>query len=468
MSKEFLVGVVVAAGIFLSCVPKTTAEQTIASAGTFAVVSDIHFNPFDPPELAGKLAAAEPDAWDAILGAIENQAVASYGSDTNHALFQSALRALAETAADVDFVLVPGDFLVHDFQKKAEAALGVDGDSAAVRDMAGKTANYVAAALRAALPDTPLVLALGNDDSACGDYQLTPGGPFLTATAGTIRDLLGRHALDPAFDTTYRDGGYYAVGHPTLPDTTVLAVNDVLWSERYRDACSDQGDAAGARMLAWLERQLDSARTDGKKIWLIRHIPVGIDAFSTLHSRGDSCAAQVVPFLRQPYANWFPALLRKYAGVVQVSLAAHIHRDSYRLLADADGVAVGADKLVPAISPIFGQNPGFQIFSYDTESGDVTDFETWYLSNIETASLKTPGDWKREYVFTQAYGQPGYSVSAVEAVWRNLVDGGDLTEAFARLYRVDHGAVSVDDLPAYLCAIGHVDQPAFTACHCGR
>ena len=453
-----------AAAILLSFGLPAVAEPT----GRFAVVSDIHFDPFDPPDITRRLADAEPADWAAILDTIKTQAVSGYGSDTNHALFRSALAAVAEVAADADFVIVPGDFLAHGFQKKAAAALGVSSGSDAVADLAEKTTNYVAGALRAALPDKPLILALGNDDAACGDYELTPGGPFLAATAETIRDMLGPEALDPDFDTTYSDGGYYAVGHPTLPGTTVLVVNDVLWSERYRDACSDRGDDAGARMLDWLEQHLERAQAADERIWLVRHIPAGIDAYSTLHSKGGTCASQVVPYLRQPYANWFAALMRKYAWIVQVSLAGHIHHDTYRLWTGADGAALGVDKVVPAISPVFGQNPGFQVFDYDTGSGTLADFETWYLTNLAAASLETPGDWKREYVFTEAYWQPDYSVGSVAAVWRSLVEGDAMRETFARLYPVGHGEISPDDLPAYVCAIGHIDRPGFTACHCAR
>ena len=98
--------------------------------------------------------------------------------------------------------------------------------------LTAKTALYVADALRTALPGRPILIALGNNDSECGDYQLEPGGAFLASLRDTVRDLAGPDRLAQDFDQTLQAGGYYAMRHPTLADVTILVVNDVLWSTR--------------------------------------------------------------------------------------------------------------------------------------------------------------------------------------------------------------------------------------------
>ena len=108
-------------------------------------------------------------------------------------------------------------------------------------------------------------------------------------------------------------------------------------------------------------------------------------------------------------------LLRDYAATIQASFSGHIHQDSYRLVMDA-GAAVGVEKVTPSISPIFGNNPGFHLFDYDRQTGDVTDFSTWYLANLDQASATTPGEWRREYVFTEAYGKQAYSAAAIKQI----------------------------------------------------
>src|SRR5215213_1184109 len=99
------------------------SARAAADGGTFAVISDIHFDPFARPE---------------------DQATSRIGEDTNQALLTSGLATFARAMARADFAIVPGDLLAHGFNAKAAAALGVDPSSAAVDDMAAKTTLVVA------------------------------------------------------------------------------------------------------------------------------------------------------------------------------------------------------------------------------------------------------------------------------------------------------------------------------------
>ncbi len=436
-------------------------------SGTFAVISDIHFNPFDPPDLAPRLAAAPPGDWAAIFATVEDQKASSYGSDTNYALLKSAVDALTRAAAGVDFVIVPGDFLAHDFERTAARALGVGEDDPAVRNLTAKTTVFVAETLRAALPATPLIPALGNDDAECGDYRIEPDGPFLAATAAALRETLGKDALDPDFEETYLNGGYYAVRHPTVPDAVVIVLNDTLWSAKYDDSCGAGDPDGAADMLVWLEERLARAKGAGDSVWMVRHVPAGIDAYATAHSRAPTCAERITPLLREPYATRLPELMREYAAPVQASLTGHIHHDSYRILTAPDGTILDVDKIVPAISPVFGQNPSFQIFRYEVTTGAPTGFETRYLSDLDAVSLSSPGTWKIEYDFADVYGMPDFSAQSVMAMWRSIAVPGPMRETFARLYNVGHGSISEEDMPSFLCALRHVDVEAFAACYCG-
>lgn len=122
-----------------------------SGGGTFAVISDIHFNPFDPPGLASTLVRSAPTTWPSAFATVGGQPMSGIGHDTNHALLTSSLAAFARTAAGVDFAIVPGDFLTHHFSVKTAAALGVEARSPAVLEMTVKTTLFVADALAAAL-----------------------------------------------------------------------------------------------------------------------------------------------------------------------------------------------------------------------------------------------------------------------------------------------------------------------------
>jgi sphingomyelin phosphodiesterase acid-like 3 len=437
-----------------------------AASGTFAVITDIHFSPFDPPDIAKPLAAAEPDAWQAILDTITAQPVSGYGADTNHALFESALQAIGKTAADVDFALVPGDFLVHRFRERAAQELDVPEDDPTVKAMAWKTTIYVVQALRAALGGKPVIVALGNNDSACGNYLVQPDGPYLAAVAKLIGEAASPAAAIPDFDRTFREGGYYALPHPSLPGTTVLVLNDVLWSQKRESPCVPDEPPAGDDMLAWLEGQLALARGNGERVWLVRHIPAGADGFYSSKPETVNCADRVVMFLEKPYVTRLPELLNDFADVITASFIGHTHHDSYRLIGDTGDAAHLVEKITPAISPVYDQNPSFQIFSYDPASGEPTDFSTYYLTNIGEASLAVPGNWTREYTFTEAYGVEAYSADTVAAVMASVARPGAAQDKFRRFYPVSHGELSADELNAHVCAARSIDRAAFIACYC--
>ncbi|MCP5001939.1 MAG: hypothetical protein GY933_25210 [Hyphomicrobiales bacterium] len=436
--------------------------------GQVALISDFHFNPFDPPNLAGALVIRPVEEWPEEFATIEQQAMSKWGSDTNHALLASSLEAFAKNAAEADFAIVVGDFLSHKFAKKAAAALGVASTDDKVRSLAEKTTIFVADSLSRALPEKPIIVMLGNNDSDCGDYRITPDGGYLAATRETVRRLAGSELVAADFDKTYGAGGYYGVRHPALPQIQILVVNDILWSARYRDACGSGDEAAAANMLSWLRDSMERQRDAGGSVWLVHHIPWGIDPHTTAYAREADCAEQVVPFLREPYATEFPKLLREYGSTIQASFAGHIHTDDYRLLTDAKSRPLVAQKIVPAISPIYHQNPGFDIVDYDRKTGMPEDYSTYYLANLDSASTAVPGDWRFEYTFTQAYGLAKYSAEDLAKLIEAVDAGGPASATYRQLYALRHEQLPQKDLPVYVCAMKELEANRFNECRCGR
>ena len=91
---------------------------------------------------------------------------------------------------------------------------------------------------------------------------------------------------------------------------------------------------------------------------------------------------------------------------IDAGFAGHIHYDDFRLLLSRRGEAVAAEKIAPGISPIFGQNPGFHVFTYDRPSGRPIDYSTHYLANLTVGLAARDGHWKKEYSFARRYGLP--------------------------------------------------------------
>ena len=106
-------------------------------------------------------------------------------------------------------------------------------------------------------------------------------------------------------------------------------------------------------------------------------------------------AARPAPFLRQPFAHDFVELIRDHSAVIDAGFAGHIHHDDFRLVMSRRGQAVAAEKIAPGISPIFGQNPGFHLFTYDRLTGRPTDYSTHYLANLAAGIAAHDGRWEK-------------------------------------------------------------------------
>ena len=232
-----------------------------------------------------------------------------------------------------------------------------------------------------------------------------------------VRRLAGADLVATDFDETYGAGGYYAVRHPGLPQTLILVVNDVLWSAKYRDACGTGGEAAAEAMMTWLARQSRPTEGSGRCGLAGPSYPMGDRSlFDRAQPRRYLRRRRSCRSCASPMPHGFIALLRDYRDIIQASYSGHVHTDDYRLLVDERGNALGLQKIPPAISPIYGQNPGYQIVSYDLQPGAPTDFSD-LLSRQPGRRRRSPvpGDWQLEYTFTEAYGLPHYSAEGVAA-----------------------------------------------------
>ncbi|MGA8382825.1 MAG: metallophosphoesterase, partial [Stellaceae bacterium] len=158
------------AAVLLAGAPSRVVDAAPA-AGRLLVVSDIHFDPMAEPGLVDRLAAAEPAQWPAVFDSAGSQKPSRYGSDTNWPLLRSALKQMKQTLPRPAMVLLPGDFLAHQFRNKFDAAAH-DHSDAAYRGFVRRTMQFLALQFERNFPGTPILPVLGNNDADCGDYRL--------------------------------------------------------------------------------------------------------------------------------------------------------------------------------------------------------------------------------------------------------------------------------------------------------
>jgi sphingomyelin phosphodiesterase acid-like 3 len=451
--------------------PGWGAEAAVAGTAQFLMISDIHFDPMADPKLVDRLAAADPEKWQAILENSDANGVSRYGKDSNWPLLRSALGQMKETLPAPAFVLLPGDFLAHNFRGEFDAA-AADHSDASYRLFVQRTMRFLGMQLADTFPDTPILPALGNNDEVCGDYRLQPEGPFLADMLPILRALAGNLAT-PGLDRNWMSHGNYSV---VVRGLRIVFPNTVFFSLHYQNACGTAAipDPAEAT-LAWLETELAAAKQAQERVWLVYHIPPGVDGYATLQH--GSCPGAIVPMWNQGYAAPFDALLRRYADTLAASFAGHTHMDDFRLLGAENGY-YAFTLVTPALSPIFGQNPAFRTVVYDP-AGALLDQTTYNIANLQAASVGggVPPLWQAEYTFTEAWRLPRVDLAGLARLYRMTADVPEDRDRWHTLYAVSSpGYWSADPagseravraVRAYHCAAGNVGLSGYGQCYCG-
>jgi sphingomyelin phosphodiesterase acid-like 3 len=427
--------------------------------GRFLALSDVHFDPMADPALVDRLNSAAPEAWAQIFATAADKSLGRAGRDTDWPLLSSALAAMKEALPHPDFVVMAGDFLAHNFRAHFDAT-ATNHTDAAYRAFVARTMRFLALELQRTFPNTPILPVLGNNDSYCGDYRVTPGGGFLKDMLPTMRGLL-RGAAGADFARDWPSLGNYSARLPPLPHVRIVALGDVFFSPHYSAACGGMtaGDP-GKRTLAWLADTLAAARRAQEHVWLVYHIPPGIDDYAT--ARFGACPQRIVPLWKPAYASEFAALLKKYADTITANLAGHLHIDTLRL---DDRTAFILT--IPAVSPIFGQNPAFKTLSYDAAErlADATTYEL--------PSLSGGAAWVPEYRFTSEWRLPHLDLAGLDQLYHKIGGEPQTRARWLSLYAVSNSSFWPSEAAekgkrtrAAYCAAGHLSAAGFAACYC--
>jgi hypothetical protein len=470
-SLALLFGVVLATGS-----PVNAADRPPESK--FLLVSDLHFNPMADLALVTDLAASDPQRWESILDRSTPAAFSQYGSDTNWWLLKSAMKQFPATLAHPAFVMVTGDLLAHDFPQTYQSATH-DSDPHHYHQFVLKTVQFLALQLQQKFPGTKIFITPGNNDNDCGDYSIEAGGIFLSDTAPVARELA---AADDQFVTSWKSLGSFNVPHPSLPGVRIISLNSIFLSQKYQVLSSSQGcnpvsSTAAADLLTWLEKNLADATQANQKVWLMFHIPPGIDGYASAMSRtssitkgatdnAETCGTSIVPMWVPEWTAQFDALLAKYQSTVIVGFAGHTHSDDFRLIGDA-GPARKFVLVDPAISPVYQQNPSFRVVDYRSD-GNVANQSTYYLTNLKSASKTSRGRWKKEYTFTKKWQASELDTASLGKLYDEVVADEKVRARWLQAYAVS-GPAETGEIPivrGLFCAVEAMTVESYKACYC--
>jgi sphingomyelin phosphodiesterase acid-like 3 len=454
---------------------KPPAKATVPAL----LLSDIHFEPFWDPAKVPQLAAAPLSEWNSILAAPPSpgqqqsfsalqQSCHTRGFDTSFALFDSSLKAMRSHAAGVKFVAVSGDLISHSFQCKYNA-LFTQATPDSRRAFAEKTLAYVIDELYGAFPGVPVYVALGNNDSDCGDYRLDAGSEFLADTGREVTVNFPASERQAARDS-FAAGGYYSVSLPApIANARLLVLNDIFMSSNYKTCAGKPDPAESAAQLAWLAQQLAEARAAKQKVWVMGHIPPGVDLYASAKKLGNLCAGQDPTMFLS--SEKLAETLADFGDVVELAVFAHTHMDELRILKDDDQNPAtrksAALKMIPSISPINGNKPSFTVAEIDPSTAALKNYKVFAASNLTGVDAA----WKEEYDFARSYRETVFSSSSVSQLIAGFAaDPGAKTQASQNYigdFSVGNPSLVLQAFwPQYLCTLSNDTAQAFRACVC--
>eukprot|EP00929_Paragymnodinium_shiwhaense_P103068 TRINITY_DN66356_c0_g1_i1.p1 TRINITY_DN66356_c0_g1~~TRINITY_DN66356_c0_g1_i1.p1 ORF type:complete len:524 (-),score=81.11 TRINITY_DN66356_c0_g1_i1:490-2061(-) len=378
------------------------------------------------------------------------------GCDPPLVLFESAAAAAAEVAAakgGAEFVLFTGDFSRH---RQSLLVDPWDNVSRTVLEVAEVLGSMFSTRERS---ERVVLGSLGNSDSP-EDYELnitqhSRSNPWLQDVA---RQLVAADVLTEEPANAYSYGGFRQVDVGAL---MILLLDTVIYSAKRRPRSQEEDPFY---QFAWLRGRLREAVAQRRPVWIVGHIPPGIET----HGYGELWH----PFYLDRYLELVQDL--ELAACIQAQLFGHTHADEFRLL--PNGAHDGGFVLIAgAISPVFESNPSFRLVEYDEQTGRVLNYQVYWAELPEVGETPT---WKLGYDAVSAYSalrQHGLSTRGYRLLAEELERSSSAArKTYATWYKTKFVNEAVKPLwynrhdepcpSEYLCALEVTSKEQHTRC----
>ena len=393
--------------------PSLHAQANAATDAPVLMLSDIHLDPFHDPAKLPQLRKAPVTEWQAILDAPPSATqVADFtklqsgcgarGIDTPDALLEASLKAAHAQQPHPLFVTVSGDLMAHQFDCRFHT-LAPEATPADYSAFAAKTVAFVALRLRQTFPGTPIYLALGNNDSGCKDYDEDPNSAYLQADGQSFAADAITPANSAAIKAEFSHYGDYNITLP-IPHTRLIVLQDIFESKKYTTCDGTKTDDPTNAQTTWLHTQLTNARTAHEHVWIMAHIPPGIDAYTTFTKGRNVCAGQKAEMFLS--SEDLASVLTDFPDTIRLALFGHTHMDELRVYTSPDGTPIPG-KLVPSITPVNGNNPAFTIAEVDPRTATLKDYTVFAATKPATWDIAPT--WHKEYRYSTTYNLPDLS-----------------------------------------------------------
>ena len=260
----------------------------------------------------------------------------------------------------------------------------------------------------------PVYPTLGNHDSLPEAYNtqnaLNPGGPNGTNALSWNYQLLSSmwqsDSWINATEASYASTHYGAYAHTTAQGLRIISINTDFW---YVDNVFNywnmtNPDTSG--VLTWLAQELAACEAASQRAYVIGHVLSGYDGSNALPN---------------PSALFYSIVRRFSPATIAGVFFGHTHEDQLQIFYDflpnstsssnstlRNTTLVDYSKpltmgfIAPSITPLTGNNAGYQFYQVDAKTFSVTGIQT-YIANVSESLTWTTPVWQFEYDARTAY-----------------------------------------------------------------
>jgi hypothetical protein len=163
------------------------------------------------------------------------------------------------------------------------------------------------------------------------------------------------------------------------------------------------------------------------------------------------------------YQLEFLEILSRYPNVIAMGITGHTHMDEFRVLPTGD-VLLG----IPGISPVFGNNPAFKIFTISGSTQMPIDYQSF---NYDLTLTELPAQFNSLYTFSTAYNATPNSTlaSSLQQLYPELTPTAAGTAAFLNYYvssdtTFPWNMANTGNWPFFGCGFSQMDTQDYVDC----
>jgi len=269
---------------------------------------------------------------------------------------------------------------------------------------------------KAMLGNIPVYATLGNHDSlpeAWNTQNILNPGPNASSNALSwnyqlLSSMWANEGWINSTEESYAATHYGAYAHTTASGLRIISINTDFW---YVDNIFNYWNVTNpdtSGVLTFLANELAACEKAGQRAWIIGHVLSGYDGSNALPN---------------PSALFYSIVRRFSPATIAGVFFGHTHEDQLQIFYDylpnstytKNGKTYRNTTMVdyskplqvgfigPSITPLTGNNAGYQLYQVDASTFSVTGIQT-YFANVSEANTWTKPVWKFEYDARQTYG----------------------------------------------------------------